>query len=102
MFIHGVLIPSNYFQTRFTEATIFSIICSVIYCIISYILFYLHYNVSERIERVLKFYSFYFIETTKEISCFWKVTSTTSFKFTNTYGRNTYGRYGCNERTCFC
>lgn len=58
MFMDAVLDPSYLSEDRITGGTLMSLGSSALYAIISIIIFYLRYNVSERIERVRVFMVF--------------------------------------------
>ena len=56
MFLTSLLSPSSSAESRIVFGSILSICYSVLFILLSYLLFYLRYNVSERIERVSEWF----------------------------------------------
>ena len=63
MFLNNIMFPSSTSSQSILYGTLLSLCYSVIYILLSYILFYLRYNVSERVEQVILLYSLYVLKS---------------------------------------
>lgn len=96
MVLTNLLTPSSSAEKRIVYGSILSICYSVLFIILSYLLFYLRYNVSERVERVSGLNGLSSAEAAEAAGELGQVNGA------SLGGRHTDGGYGRDGRARYC